>query len=202
MAGKKKATDGRLSIRQYAATVPCSHVAVKKAIDAGKISSSAWDGEYIYDKAEADREWGDIFRIKEGVTAPAPPPVQVPEMPVAVRQETVKKANEDGILKWDGGPVPTGLNYKEALRVSEILKAENSRIKNDELIGLLVRKSDIEKQLFVAGLEMRKMFERFPQIVVDNVIGAKNRTEALRALDDGIVELLDKMTAAITAALS
>jgi len=99
------------------------------------------------------------------------------------------KEKEKGV-KWKGGPVPVDLDYKEALRVNEILRAEERRLANDVTEGLLVRKAEINKQLQAAGIEVRKVFERMPLRVVDAVRGANTRSEGLMALEDAVSEAL------------
>ena len=215
MAGKKK-VEGKLSIRDYAKTVGCSHTAVRKAIDEGKITAAAWDGEYIFNKEAADREFLDLYNAtitKQGfvpapvvavpVVAPAPSTVhsdEITELRNALAAERGKEAKGAG-FKWNGGPVPTDLEYKEAIRVSQILMAESQRVKNDEQIGHLVRKIDVDKQLQVAGIEIRKTLERLPVRVVDTVLAAKNRTEALQLMEDEIRKTLESLEYLIKAAL-
>jgi hypothetical protein len=231
-----KVTENGLSIRAYAKTVPCSHVAVKNAIDEGRITTAAWDGSKIFNKEAADKEFKELYLLRKkktevrtcgkcGCSEEKPCDdngkpchwvgehlcsaclVHVDEIPKKeserIKDESLKAALakttgadgpelpfKDNGVRWNGGEIPKNIDYKEALRIEQILRAQERQLKNDELIGLLVRKREVDKQLQTAGIEIRKMIERLPMICVDDVLAAKGRTEAITVMEDKVRTLL------------
>lgn len=200
----------RLSIRAYARRCSSSHVAVKKAIDKGLIRDG-WDkvSEMII-VALADEEWGKTFMLKKGVV-----PVdhstekereqadkvnrqseQWQEAKTEFEKKVIKQAEaaaSDSGEKWNGGDIPNNVSFQEALRIERILASKLKQMQTEELEGLLVRKAEINKQMQVAGIEIRKQIERFPMAIIDKVLSAKGRTESLRAMELGVHELLEQL---------
>jgi len=209
-----------MGLRAYARRCSASHVAVHKAIDK-KIIVAGWDAvkeEIIV--AEADREWGEGFMAKKGVTPMNPATEKQREIADAInsaaekkepttRQEksAVKKGeretsgDDEGSIEWEGGEIPNDIKFAEALRIERIQMARHKMMQADELEGLLVRKALVQRQLIVAGIEVRKAIERFPTTVIDKVLSAKNRTAALKVLDDAVTELLETLQERITTAI-
>lgn len=216
----KVSAPGRMHLRAYARRCSASHVAVGKAIEKGTIKAG-WDAvneEIII--SEADKEWGSAFMAKKGVTPRNPATEKQRAIAEAIneaeekkepvtRQEKklVKKAAlaadepEDDGEKWAGGEIPLDASLAEALRIERIQMARQKKMQADELEGLLVRKTEINKQLFVAGLEIRKALERFPVTVIDKVLAARNRTAALNEMEDEMQKLLEQLTERITTVL-
>jgi len=227
----KKVDDGRLSMTQYGKLLGRSKTAVSDAIKTGKIvkgydgkkiivaiANEEWgnitkDGKdnpsrqgvsAVKDKVKKCRKCGCTdehpCKTNEGRCHWVQPDLC---SECIVHTNEVKKADQDEWAgePWTGGEVPTNIPYKEALRIDQILKAEQTRIKNDELMGQLVRKDDIKGQLAIAGMEIRKLFERFPAAVIDDILGAKDRADALRVFDNKVLELLGLMGPTIEAAI-
>jgi hypothetical protein len=93
------------------------------------------------------------------------------------------------------------LDFNEAQRVWMANKARQERIKADKLEGTLVERDAVNKQLTVAGMELRKEIERLPVKCVDAVRAAKTRQEAIMAMEDEIMKMLEAMPGIIENAL-
>lgn len=217
MPGKKAPTDGRLSIRKYAERIGIKHPYLTKLIKEGKFTSAAWDGEYFIPEV-ADVEWGlgSMVRNDKLPVVGSESGKESGERKVRARAEsgerpafakaTAGETGESGgggyVGGWNGGEVPKTAVYPEALRIKMILDAEEKRLKNEELSRQLVRKVEVDRQMMVAGIEVRKVFERLPVQVVDAVLASRGRVEAIAVLEDAVSEALEKMVENIERALN
>ena len=165
--------------RAYALKLKTSHTNIQNAIATGKIAKG-YDKETKKINVEiADKEFGnDFVNLRVNNLASSEP----------------GSGNSEIIL--DGTN-----SLSEARRKHEILKAQLVKVEIDERMGILVNRSEVQKQLVVAGIETRKMIERFPMTVIDGVLGAKTRGEALRVMEEGIYTMLTQLGTAIETAL-
>ena len=111
--------------------------------------------------------------------------------------------DEDDTSEGDGrfGFREGRLDFNEAQRVWMLHKARQERMKADKLEGTLVEREAVNKQLMIAGMELRKEIERVPVKCVDAVRSAKTRNEAIIAMEDVITKMLEGMPAIIENAL-
>jgi hypothetical protein len=223
-------TDERLKLREYARRCSISHTAVQDAIKAGKFPDG-WDAvNERFIVSVADEEWGTASMAMRGVkpveyrtekqieiakrnerkvadavnklSEPFKENVTPEEKKVIEKAELEASTDTGNAGMWDGkGDIPDNVKFPEALRIERIEMARTKKLQREELEGLLVRKSEVDKQLLIAGIEIRNLIQRFPQAIVDAVLGAKNRHEALKEMEDGTIELLSKIGVAIATAI-
>ena len=113
-----------LSIRAYARHRGVSHVAVKKAIDTGRISQET-DG--TINPEQADREWQQNTASPR---KPSPAP-KIPATPKPARSVAQEPATET--------PTPTlsagGTSLLQARTVNEVVKAQTNKVRLARLKG-------------------------------------------------------------------
>lgn len=180
---------------------------------------------YGYDAGEKliypeilDKEWFLRYRVEQEAKGKVFVPVAsgVEQVPAVVVKDGHGQLPADGWVKVEGDEwkeVPSGSSddygfrpgvkpdYPEANRVWMVNKARREKMEADELEGLLVRKDAINRQLTVAGMEVRKELERLPVRLVDQVMAAKNRNDAVMVIEDTVAELLGRMGGIIENAL-
>lgn len=157
-----------ISLREFGTKVGVSHVAIKKAIDAGYILKGLVDGKIDY--AIAKKEWDSR-------------PTAKAEKKKTKQITSAKKVN--GIA---------AINIQEAKRREAVFKAEKAQLDVEELRGKLVRKDTVMKELFAAGQEVRITLQSIPDKEIDNILAASSRNEALAILNAAIVSALESLS--------
>lgn len=212
-----------LSERQYAERTGIGKTTIRDARVAGRIQRG-WDADLQQYKFEiAEEEWGIPYRTQmmaKGKTF-TPKVKTAAAAQSATQDEDVNapNGNSDFVMPVipeasyqypdqmdlfdDPNAFKTGKKVEllEAVRVKEYNEARYKKMRADELAGILVRKADIEKQLQVAGMELRKEIERLPIKLVDKMRGARDRNEAIMVAEDEIMEMLERMPQIIENAL-
>jgi hypothetical protein len=141
----------RLSIRAYARHRGVSHVAVKKAIDAGRISQEP-DGKI--DPEKADQDWA-----QNTLQPKAPVRKKVPVAAVQSVQQTV------GGAATASGKSMTLLHAKTA---SEVVKAQLGKARLAQIKGELVDRSQAIAHVFALARAERDALLNWPaQIAAD-----------------------------------
>jgi len=141
-----------LSIRAYARHRGVSHVAVKKAIDTGRINPDA-DG--TIDPARADRDWEQNTASPRKASTPPKVKTPVPETPrPAVRESTAEAAT------------PTlsagGTSLLQARTVNEVVKAQTNKVRLARLKGDLVDRSQAIAHVFRLARTERDAWLNWP----------------------------------------
>ena len=140
-----------LSIRAYARHRGVSHVAVKKAIDTGRISQET-DG--TIDSDLADREWQQNTASPR---KPSPAP-KIPATPKPARSVAQEPATET--------PTPTlsagGTSLLQARTVNEVVKAQTNKVRLARLKGDLVDRSQAVAHVFRLARTERDAWLNWP----------------------------------------
>lgn len=173
-----------LSIRAYARHRGVSHVAVHKALKAGRISAEP-DGTIDPDKADAAWERAsDPARHKGPARKPAaekpaasPPPSTdklrpVPEAAVGSVRDTLKEQGLPAPASFDKG---SGVTFVQARTAHEIAKAHLARLRLQERKGELVDRARAAALVFRLAREERDAWLNWPA-----------RTAALMAASLGV----------------
>lgn len=204
-----------LSERQYAERTGIGKTTIRDARTRGEIKNG-WDADlqqYKYELAEA--EWGVGYRArmaaKGKVFTPKGKTLAVADdepngnkafvMPHIPKATYVLPDQLDLFVDENDFIPGVKVELVDAIRVKEYNEARYKKMRADELAGLLVRKTDVEKQLQIAGMELRKEIERLPVKCVDGVRGAKDRNEAIIIMEDAVDDLLERMGGIIEIAL-
>ena len=141
-----------LSIRAYARHRGVSHVAVKKAIDTGRISPDA-DG--TIDPVRADRDWEqNTASPRKSSTAPkmrAP----VPETPRQVAREATAEVVTPTLSAG-------GTSLLQARPVNEVVKAQTNKVRLARLKGDLVDRSQAIAHVFRLARTERDAWLNWP----------------------------------------
>lgn len=140
-----------LSIRAYARHRGVSHVAVKKAIDTGRISQES-DG--TIDPARADREW-------EQNTASPRKPLAAPKI-VATAQATPRTVARESIEPATPALSTGGTSLLQARTVNEVVKAQTNKVRLAKLKGDLVDRSQAIAHVFRLARTERDAWLNWP----------------------------------------
>ena len=138
-----------LSIRAYARRRGVSHVAVMKAIKAGRIEV---EGDGTIDPAKADAAWA-------GSTLPNKAPVAESGLkPVAdIAVGSVRET-----LKEQGLPASGNITFVQARTAHEIAKAHLARLRLQRMKGELVDKARAQAMVFRLAREERDVWVNWP----------------------------------------
>jgi hypothetical protein len=148
-----------LSIRAYARHRGVSHVAVKKAIDTGRIMPLP-DG--TIDPVAADAQWAaNTTPTRRSVTGEAR---EVPQAPAAVREipqassKVVREAGEPSTPALSTG----GTSLLQARTVNEVVKAQTNKVRLARLKGELVDRSQAVAHVFKLARAERDAWLNWP----------------------------------------
>jgi hypothetical protein len=197
-----------ISIREYARRLNINEKAVRKAIGGGLIV----DG---YDKEAkkiipetANAEWGykhEVLKPRPGVSrvktaekmnaapvAMAKPseaaeplsstPAGIPVMPLD---------NRLAVDLLQSILITSTLPVGEAVRLREIIGAQQDKLKLAEAEGRLVAKDKVEKALFGLGSELKKALLNVPTRTVRDIMAARNEVDGINILTDEITAVLN-----------
>lgn len=78
------------------------------------------------------------------------------------------------------------LSYADALTKREIVGLAMDKIKLEELDGLLVRKTEVERNLFTIGDRLKKALLAIPVRCADELLNATNNVEAVNIMTEEI----------------
>lgn len=148
-----------LSIRAYARQRGVSHVAVKKAIDTGRISQLP-DG--TIDPVVADAQWAaNTTPTRRSVTA------EVRETPqVSVSAREIPQASAKVVRDAPEPPTPAlssgGTSLLQARTVNEVVKAQTNKVRLARLKGELVDRSQAVAHVFKLARAERDAWLNWP----------------------------------------
>lgn len=183
-----------LSIRAYARQRGVSHVAVKKAIDTGRISQLP-DG--TIDPAVADAQWAaNTTPTRRSVSEPAsekPAPqvfAHAREMPQA-SAKVVRDAPEPPAPALSSG----GTSLLQARTVNEVVKAQTNKVRLAQLKGELVDRAQAVAHVFKLARAERDAWLNWPaRISAQMAAGLGVESHALHvALDAAVREQLQDL---------
>jgi predicted site-specific integrase-resolvase len=184
----------KCSGRQFAKIVDASYTIIQEYVRDGKITAvDPVTKEIIIDDAIPQFQlwYNEDYRTRQRARKNADQKEQSsPEGEAAPADST-----------WDGGEIGDNISYKEALRVGEILKARARQLEVDQKSGTLLEKAIVDRQLALAGIEIRKAFERLPMQSIDAILAATTRDQAVYALEDAIRNVLESMDETIDKAI-
>ena len=135
-----------LSIRAYARHRGVSHVAVKKAIDTGRITPLA-DG--TLDPDHADQEWAQNTLISRKKTS---------ETPTA----NVIKPSQEPAETFSAPPQNSNTSLLQARTANEVVKAQTNKIRLAQLKGELVDRSQAIAHVFKLARAERDAWMSWP----------------------------------------
>ena len=150
-----------LSIRAYARHRGVSHVAVKKAIDTGRISQLP-DG--TIDPAAADAQWAANTAPTRRSVADLPSDKSAPQLSAATREtpqaaaSTTREAVEPPTPVLSSG----GTSLLQARTVNEVVKAQTNKVRLARLKGELVDRSQAVAHVFKLARAERDAWLNWP----------------------------------------
>lgn len=141
-----------LSIRAYARHRGVSHVAVMKAIEAGRISK---DDDGTIDPGRADREWNQNTVAPSKVAVSKPHPTLKQESPKQFEREAAPEPASTNL------PV-NGTSLLQARTVNEVVKAQTNKVRLARLKGDLVDRSQAIAHVFRLARTERDAWLNWP----------------------------------------
>lgn len=207
-----------ISVRQYADKIGVDEAAIRRAIREGKIKKGV---KHVTKKIkgkntkvpviivdQADKEYGQLKVIKK-------PQRGVSKKKIANEVDKANDAKEDS--KPDDIPgedelpnltyqellnsinIHDKLPYSELIRRREVLGAAQDKMKLEQLQGILVEKSQIDKSLFAIGNELKKNLYNIPSRVVPLIRNSPNDVDAINILTTEINSVLQEFAAKLNA---
>ncbi len=177
-----------LSIRAYARHRGVSHVAVQKAIKAGRIPAEP-DG--TIDPVKADAAWTrstDPSQKRGKAAAPDPAPMAETLRPVA--DAAVGSVRET--LKESGLPAGGAVTFVQARTAHEIAKAHLARLRLQRMKGELVDRARAVALVFRLAREERDAWDNWPTrvaVVMAAELGVDAHTMQLADLAEPSLDL-------------
>ena len=157
-----------LSIRAYARHRGVSHVAVKKAIDTGRITPQA-DG--TIEPNRADLEWAqNTVAARKPVAAKTASPAAEPIRPASAPVEPVAPTLSAG-----------GTSLLQARTVNEVVKAQTNKVRLAQLKGDLVDRSQAIAHVFRLARTERDAWLNWPARVSAE-LAAKLEVDAMNCM--------------------
>ncbi len=92
----------------------------------------------------------------------------------------------------NGIVIHPGLSYNEAFRLTAIVTLCQGKMKAEESQGMLVKKDLVFQTLFAFGTELKNALNAIPARVIDEMMTAETKVEAMNALKREITETLLK----------
>lgn len=177
MAKKKEEP---ITITEYGRRKGVSHTAVNRAIETGRIVKGLVklaNGRKGIIQSIADKEWAentnpDHWRSRYTTSGGRNATEVDPDETKAARAGTLNAA-------------------KQARAVFDAKLAE---LEYKKKAGLLVEKDKVYKTLYDFGKELRNELLSVPDRIIDEVLGAENRTKAITLLYDELAAVLAKAT--------
>ena len=136
-----------LSIRAYARHRGVSHVAVKKAIDTGRITPLA-DG--TLDPDQADQEWAQNTLISRKKT------------PESAQKEKTLKPSQEPAETFSAPPQSSNTSLLQARTANEVVKAQTNKVRLAQLKGELVDRSQAIAHVFKLARAERDAWMSWP----------------------------------------
>ena len=152
-----------LSIRAYARHRGVSHVAVKKAIDTGRITPLP-DG--TIDPVAADAQWAANTTQSRRSVAAEPQEAPQPAAAVGVTPQASASANNRPQREVADPPTPAlstgGTSLLQARTVNEVVKAQTNKVRLARLKGELVDRSQAVAHVFKLARAERDAWLNWP----------------------------------------
>lgn len=149
-----------LSIRAYARHRGVSHVAVKKAIDSGRITP---DPDGTIDPVRADAQWAANTASPRRPVAAADEPHQSPAIDTP---RPAARAQRDAV---QDAPAPAlssgGTSLLQAKTVNEVVKAQTNKVRLAQLKGELVERNQAIAHVFKLARIERDAWLNWPNRV-------------------------------------
>jgi hypothetical protein len=183
-----------LSIRAYARHRGVSHVAVKKAIDTGRISPLP-DG--TIDPVVADAQWAaNTTPTRRQVAEPA---TEKPAPQVSAQARDIPQASAKVVRDAPEPPTPAlssgGTSLLQARTVNEVVKAQTNKVRLAQLKGELVDRAQAVAHVFKLARAERDAWLNWPaRVSAQMAAGLGVEPHALHvALDAAVREQLQDL---------
>lgn len=210
--------DKNISVRKYADHLGISDKAVRNAIKDGKIKKGVayktvmQKGQEIevptINQEIADKEWGDLHKtdkIKPGqkkdkiiAVVEQAKAEKKPEISPHKKGADMPETDDDGLMDdaevISRMKIPKDLSFGEATRRREIIGLALDKKKLQELERELVRRDEVERNLFAIGVELKKKLLNVPARVTSEVRGAATEVEAQSILTVEITQILNEFS--------
>jgi len=127
-----------------------------------------------------------------------------PKGPSKTAKKKDEKSEHDDDLddeNWEDTPydelllkvkIDPNMPYSEIVRRQAIIDAALSKKKLEEQEDILIRKELVEKALFAFGRELKKGLMGIPARIIDAVMTAPNKVEALNIMNEELTEVLSQ----------
>jgi len=172
-----------ISLREYARRRGISHVAVHKAIKAGRISTV--DGKI--DPAQADREWREN-------TDQSKPRNRITGTPKRARAASAPPKPMDlGGGEGPGGGNGTATGYAKARAARELYQAQLAKLELDRQRGVLIRADEVRVGAFNMARKARDQLIALPERVAAILAATDDPAEVQCILEEEIERLCQEI---------
>lgn len=183
-----------VSQREYARRRGVAHTSVRKAIAAGRISTSDGTSRGKINPELADREWSEnTDRSKPRNSVGGSPKGRRrpgdPETPMAL-----DGGNGNGSAVAGSG----GTGYSRARAAREAAQAQLAKLTLDERLGKLVNASEVKLAAFSVARHARDQLLGIPARVAPLLVAVDDRAEIERVLENEIEKICKELSGGTT----
>jgi hypothetical protein len=181
----------KLSVRSYAKQIGVDEKSIRKAIAEGRIVKGYDKKLKKINKSAADAEYGSLKLLPQAAGGISKKTVAdtIESKQKRIEQLTGLEAPQlmsgekfDYKKLLDQVSITGETTYAQSIQKREILGVAIDRIKLEELQGALVRKVDVDKNLFALGDQLKKGLLNIPNRAMDDILAAPNKIEAMNIL--------------------
>lgn len=184
-----------LSYSAFARSITVSEGAVRRAIREGKFTQGVdATAKKICVKDASKDLWvmkQTVVRPKAGVSRAAAlkkiDASSLPELDTDGSAESWDVRVEDIKIRKDMAP-------GEIMRLRELIGAALDKKKLAEAEGVLIRRDSVEKVLFAHGSRLKKAIMAMPERIIDDVLAAPNKIEALNIMKHELTQILTSLS--------
>lgn len=196
-----------ISIREYARRLNVDEKAVRKARDAGLLGSGYDAGTGKINPVAADKHWGyqhKVIKPKAGVSRKkAIEKIQASTSDAQTQkspQKTYRTEDIEDLSIDDVDALLSSIKITKdtpadvAMKYRELIGLALDKQKLEETVKILVRRIDVDKALFDFGNELKKELVNLPRRIIDDILVAPSKVDAINILLNEINGILEKFS--------
>lgn len=174
-----------IALSLYADLMGCTINTIKEAIETGKIDKG------VDRSGKKDKIFPDVATL-EWARNHAPEKIQNKKLKANLTKALMSAGDIDPLSIGDEDSLDEDTTVNDADRIERIYKAKIRKLDYEKLMGIYVLADDVRKAQFVLFQALRIDLQAIPEAVVDRVMNAGSRKEAVNIMRDAIEGALTK----------
>lgn len=186
-----------LSYSAFARSIKVSEGAVRRAIREGKFTQGVDATAKKICVKDASK---DLWVMKQTVVKPKAGVSRVAALKkIDTSVSSLPEVGTDGSTEsWDVRvediKIRKDMAPGEIMRLRELIGAALDKKKLAEAEGVLIRRDSVEKVLFAHGSRLKKAIMAMPERIIDDVLAAPNKIEALNIMKHELTQILTSLS--------